>query len=225
MNKTILIGAVVLAVASSILAHEKVWMSHDKYVDEKKGGFTIAPESILAEFNNDVALLKGAVLLSPQSKVHLVTTLGIISSNGADVLVRKSRESIEIYNLTGTANVRLRDGQQFDLAPGFQISLQGVNSEGKIATNTPRPLVLESIIPLLYSSFPGTDSQFMDLIAELKEKRNFAVVGSAHLAQSLIQENEQNKLQEKLDAESLAKQQEEIRQKKKDHFFERSFSR
>ncbi|HND84603.1 MAG TPA: hypothetical protein PLU50_02295 [Pseudobdellovibrionaceae bacterium] len=233
MNKTSRLNAYlawpILAISAafggSLAAHEKIWSSDQNPIKDQSKGMTVAPHSIIAELDQDLALLKGAVVLSEKSQMRIMTHLGSIRGDKAEIIIIKAEKEIGIYVLKGLAHLGLRDGRQLELPQGFQMNLQGVSSEGKVLTSVPSPVEISEIVKVFYASFPGTDAGFLEEIAALKEKRRTALADVSQLAQSLIEDQQtQKERSRELEAANILEKQEAaaLRRQK---ILDRSFSR
>ena len=158
---------------------------------------------------------------APSLKVKTVSAEAEGSSGQYWVFAQKDR--IVFRNISAKLVVTLKDHSKLDVPRGFEIWVGPVNSEAQVEHGMVEPVDLKSHLKAWYELYPGTKSQFVSEVQDLKDQWADLTEQSGDIYKKVVERKLAALHEEKHKQLEIKKKKEEERQRMREEFHRRVF--
>lgn len=145
---------------------------------------SLGPKAIVeARGEKQIQLVHGSVYVEVVSKAQFGVAFGSVTCEKAcSAIFERSTNQLRVLSLAGTWKIsRLGDRATYSLPVGYQVSLEGVGSDGKAALEFPQSLPWDSTLKSWASLYPGNFDAFKKAVTDFRRDWEQAVEAGAEL--------------------------------------------
>lgn len=130
-------------------------------------------------------LLSGCHWIEAKDRYTLQTLYGQIIARHADFVVRAQDQRVYVSNHLGELKVKLKDGREIQVPPGFEFWISELGSDKKNQMGLLAPIEMKTHTPLLGRVWPGSHEDLAERLRLYKRRWGNRVEMAAQFYQSL----------------------------------------
>ena len=174
---------------------------------------------------NSWKLIHGSLWVEDGDRVQVDTLYGLITGIRGSFWAIEQADKVLLRNITADLEVSLRDGRSVSVPEGFEVWIGGIGVDGKSTYGMIRPIDMKDHLTLWAQIYPGSKSEFLSAVKELKERWGDVAVKGSEIYQGVVDRRIASAEEKLKQAEERKAKAAAERQRVRELFYQRTFER